>query len=298
MSKAGAMLMLVTSMALTGANVPLAKMLSASFSPDVLLVLRFAISSSVLAVLATRKTGPRLSVLAAADWGRIAILALMGSVLFTWAVLEGVQRTSGVTAGIILSALPAVVALIGVVLGARLQRGELAMVGLAVAGLVLVQAHGTAAGAAGVADTLAGNLLIGAAVVCEAAFVIVARSISRTMRPLRLALAVSLVSFSACLPFGAAGLAGLEIGAIPLHVWGMLAWYALTASVLCTVLWYRGAAYVEPWAAGLATAALPVAAMAVAVLVLGEVITPAQLAGAALVVGAIAAGTLAQRGKL
>lgn len=295
MSKAGAMLMLVTSMALTGANVPLAKMLSASLSADVLLVLRFAIAGAVLAILAAREGGPRLSSLSAPDWGRIAVLALMGSVLFTWAVLEGVQRTSGVTAGIILSALPAVVALIGALLGARLQRGEMAMVGLAVAGLVLVQAHGAAASSAGVADTLAGNLLIGAAVVCEAAFVIVAPSVSRKMRPLRLALAVSLVSLAACLPFGATGLARLEIGQVPLQVWGMLAWYALTASVLCTVLWYRGAAHVEPWAAGLATAVLPVAAMAVSVAVLGEPLTGAQLAGAVLVVGAIVAGMLAQR---
>lgn len=297
-SPAGAMMLLVTSMALTGANVPLAKVLAAALPTDVLLALRFAIASAVLALMVPREAGPRLSSLEFSDWSRIGVLAILGSVLFTWAVLAGVQRTSGVTAGIILSGLPAVVAAIGALIGSRLRWGETAMVMLAVAGLGLVQVPTGSSQSAASADTLLGNVLIGFAVLCEASFVVVARSISRRVRPLRLSLAVSVVSLIGCAPFAIQGLLRLDVPAIPLHVWGLLSWYALTASALCTVLWYRGAAHVEPWAAGLATAAVPLSAMAVSVLVLGERISALQLTGAALVVCAIAVGMLAQREAL
>lgn len=286
-----AMMLLVASMALTGANVPIAKVLATTMPAEVLLVLRFAIASAVLALLVPHEVGPRLSSLGLKAWIRVCLLAIVGSVLFTWAILAGVQRTSGVTAGIILSALPAVVALASVLLGSRLGRGQMAMVGLAVVGLGLVQVPAGSTGG----DTIIGNLLIGLAVICEASFVILAATVSRAAKPLRLSLAVSLISLAVCLPFAVPSFADIGMAAIPIHVWGLLCWYALTASALCTVLWYRGAAHVEPWAAGLATAAVPISAMVVSVAALGERITAIQLAGAALVVAAISVGMLAQR---
>lgn len=290
-----AMMLLVTSMALTGANVPLAKALSAHFQPDVLLPLRFAIASMALAFLVRLEQRPSLSALHVNDWFRILVLSLMGSVLFTWAVLAGVQRTSGITAGIILSALPAVVAVIAATMGATLRWGETVMIALAVTGLALVQApFGSQPGPAA-SDTALGNALMGFAVLCEATFVIVARSISPKLPPLMLSLLVSLMSLAICLPFATPALLRFDGAVIPLQSWGLLAWYALTASALCTVLWYRGAPHVAPWAAGLATAAVPVSAMAVSVVALGERITDAQLAGAALVVAAISVGMLVQR---
>jgi drug/metabolite transporter (DMT)-like permease len=98
-----------------------------------------------------------------------------------------------------------------------------------------------------------------------------------------------------CAPFGIGGVLRLDASTVSPGLWVLLVWYAMTASVLCTVLWYRGVAHVERWAAGLATAAVPVTALAVAAVVLGERISAAQMTGGALVVGAIAAGTLCGR---
>lgn len=296
-----ATLCLIAAMAMTGANVPLAKLLLAAMPPEVLLAMRFALASAVLALLVRAEPGPRLSSLTPRHWGTVAVLGLAGSVLFTWAVLEGVSRTSGASAGIILAALPAVVAAVGFALGERLRRGDLAMIVLAVAGVALIQGQSTAIGAEpatpakGAGDQLLGNLFIGIAVLCEAAFVVAARGISRSLGPLRLSFAVALVSLAACLPFGLAGLARFDPASVGPWQWLLFVWYALTASIACTALWYRGVAHVERWMAGLATAAVPVSAVTVSALVLGERIEPAQLAGAALVIAAIAVGTLSQR---
>ena len=124
---------------------------------------------------------------------------------------------------------------------------------------------------------------------------IVARRISAVVRPIRLSLGVALVSLAACLPTGIMSLARFDAEAVEPRTWALLIWCALTASFGCTALWYRGVAHVETWAAGLATAAVPVSALAVSVLILGERIAAAQAAGAALVIVAIAVGALSRR---
>lgn len=292
-----AMLLLIASMAMTGANVPIAKSILAEIAPEQLLLWRFALASLVLLPLSALEKGPALSSLTRRQWGLVAILAAVGSVLFTSFILAGVKRTSGASAGIILSALPAAVALFGFVLGERPRRGEIAMIALAVAGVMLVQVR-PATGSEN-ADTLIGNLMILMAVLCEAAFVVAARRISADVPPMRLSLAVALVSLGMCLGPAWLGPAWLATGSPPLAsigtvTWALFVWYTLTASVLCTVLWYRGVGHVETWAAGLATAAVPVSALAVSALWLGETISLAQVLGALLVLAAIAAGTLSR----
>ncbi len=286
------MLSLVAAMSMTGANVPLVKLLLASVPPGVLLPARFLLAAMLLAVLARHESGPSLGSLRPRQWGAIAVLGVVGSVLFTWFVLEGVRRTSGASAGIILSALPAVVAVAGLVQGERLRSGEIAMIALAVAGVALIQGQSSTAGDLG--STLLGNLLIACAVLCEAAFVIVARGISTEIGPMRLSLAVALVSLLVCVPIGAATVSSFDLRSVDVRTGALFGWYAMTASVLCTVLWYRGAAHVETWAAGLATTAVPVAALAVSVLVLNEPLSAVQLSGAGLVIAAKLAGALAR----
>ena len=164
-----AMLCLIAAMTMTGANVPLAKVLVAAFPPETLLLLRFAFASVLLALLAPAEAGPPLASLDARQWGAIVVLGIVGSVLFTWAVLEGVSRTSGASAGIIMAALPAVVAASGVAFGERLRRSDVAMIALAVCGVAMIQGQ-AAGGADEHKDQFTGNLLIGAAVLCEATF--------------------------------------------------------------------------------------------------------------------------------
>jgi drug/metabolite transporter (DMT)-like permease len=163
-------------------------------------------------------------------------------------------------------------------------------VALAVSGLVLVQATGARGGV----TTLVGNLLVGAAVLCEASFVVLGKRLAPPYQPLRLSLGANLVGLALSLPLLAAA-PPFDIASVAPGMWLLGTWYALSSSVICLWLWYRGLPHVETWLAGLATAAIPLTALAASALFLGETIGPARLAGAALVIAAIVVGALAPR---
>jgi drug/metabolite transporter (DMT)-like permease len=216
-------------------------------------------------------------------------MALLGMVGFTVLMFEGLKRTAAVDAGIITATLPAVVAALGVAFaGDRLARAQWLAVALAVAGLVIVQARGAAGGA----SSLAGNLLVAGAVLCEASFVVLGKRLAPPYRPLRLALGANLVGLVVAIPLALIDAPAFDLAAVAPAMWLLGTWYALAASVFCLWLWYRGLPHVETWLAGLATAAVPVAALAASALYLGESIDATKLAGAALVIAAIVLGAI------
>lgn len=292
MPRALACLYLACAMLMTGANVPIGKFIIASMPVYAFTFLRFVTASAVLALLASREGGARLGELQRRDWRAIGAMSLLGMVLYTVFILEGVKRTSGVDAGIILATLPAVVALLGAVfLRERPGAAQMLAVGLAASGVALIMTVETSA-TAGQASTLLGDLLVGAAVLGEAAFVVLSRRLSGVLSPVRLAFAGSLCACALSVPLALGSGELARLGNISPATWAMAGWYTLSASVLCLLLWYRGVAHVETWMAGVCTACLPLAALAVSVLVLGEPLTLAQAGGAFLVVLAILTGSL------
>ena len=174
-----ACLYLACAMLMTGANVPIGKVIVATMPVYAFTFLRFAAACLVLALLSSREGGPRLSDLKWRDWRDIAAMSLLGMVLYTVFILEGVKRTSGVDAGIILATLPGVVALLGAVfLRERPGAAQLLAVAMAASGVALILARDTSTGS-GPGSTLLGDLLVGAAVLGEAAFVVLSRGLSR-----------------------------------------------------------------------------------------------------------------------
>jgi drug/metabolite transporter (DMT)-like permease len=281
---------LAAAMMLTGANVAFGKAIVAEIPVYVFVLFRFVVASAALAVLVGTEPGPKLAAMTAADWRDLVLMALLGMIGFTVLMLEGLKRTAAVDAGIITACLPAVVAVLGVaVAGDRLSRPQIGAVGLATAGLLFVQL----AGAAGGTSSLAGNMLVGAAVLCEASFVIFGKRLAPPYRPLRLALGANLVGLVLSIPLAIGAWGSFDPLAVRPSVWLLGVWYALAASVFCLWLWYWGLPHVETWLAGLATAALPVTALAASALYLHEPIGWPKLAGAALVVAGIVLGALA-----
>jgi drug/metabolite transporter (DMT)-like permease len=228
----------------------------------------------------------------ATQWRDLTLMALLGMVGFTILMLEGLKRTAAADAGIITATLPAVAAVLGALFtGEKPSRLQALAIVLAIVGVGLVQVSGAASGTA----TLAGNLLVGGAVLGEASFVLLGKRLAPPYRPLRLALGANLVGLALSIPLALPQLPAFDPAAIAAATWALGLWYALTASVVCLWLWYRGLPHVETWLAGLATAAVPVAALAVSALWLGETVGWPRLAGAALVIAAIAFGALAPR---
>lgn len=282
----GGALFLALSMALVGLNVPVAKLLAEDLPIPMIAGLRSLIACAVLlpvlrlAGLPPRLPEPRLA------WN-LALQAAFGTVLYNLALLAGLRLTSALEGGLMLATLPAMVAIGSAIwLREALAPRALAAVGLAGLGMGAL----TLAAAGGGEGSLAGNALVLAAVAGEAAYVILAKRAAGRLPVLLAAFWMQAFSAALLLPLwlpvvgGAAALAAPEVS-------GLLLFHALTASVLCVLLWYAGLQRVPAGIAGVFTLFLPATASAVAVGVLGEAFTLAHAAGFALMLGSIALAT-------
>jgi drug/metabolite transporter (DMT)-like permease len=286
-----AYLMLAAAMATVGSTVVASKVIGQGLPPFTATALRFALALPCFLVLMrlTRTRWPR------PGWRDALLLcaqALCGSVGYTVCLIAGTRLASASAAGVLIGALPAMAALVSLVLlRERPRAGVLAAIGLATAGVVLVAAGG--AGTNG-AHSLRGDLLVLLAVLCESLFILLNKRLRAPWPPLALATAMAALGLLGALPFAAG-----ELLRQPLHgsasALAGAAYYAAVPTVAGYWLWYAGAARVPGTEASLFTAVAPASGVLLAAMLLGERIAPRMLAGLALVVGAVLVQALPSR---
>lgn len=281
-------LQLAGAMALVGANVAVAKAASPFLPVFVFTLVRFVVAAVVLVPLAWREPGRPLARLTRAEWRELFLQALFGVLLYMLCLLYGLKYTSAMSAGIITSTVPAIVAGLAVVmLGERVSLRTALALGLAVLGIAAVN---TASAQPGIApNPLVGNMLMAIAVISEGLFVIYAKRTS-ALPVYRMALAINLIGLAMTAPFSAATLLSFDAAAVPLWVWLLPVFYSLTSSVIALILWYRGLAAIPASEAAIFTSTFPIAAVAVSLAVLGETLQWAHGLGLACVLAAIFLG--------
>ena len=277
---------LALSMALVGLNVPVAKRLAEDLPLPLIAGLRCILACIVLlpllhaAGLRPRLPEPRLA------WN-LALQAAFGTVLYNLSLLAGLRLTSALEGGLMLATLPAMVAIGGALwLRETLAPRVWAAVALAALGMGAL----TAAAAAGGEGSLAGNALVLAAVAGEAAYVLLAKRAAGRLPVLLATFWMQVFSAALLVPLWLPVIGSAAALAAP-GVAALLIFHALTASVLCVVLWYAGLRSVPAGIAGVFTLFLPATASAVAVGVLGEAFTPAHAAGFALMLASVLLAT-------
>lgn len=277
-----AYLPLAASMALVGVYVALAKPLLAVLPVFALALLRFGIAALAMLPFTPRARGE--APLSPHEHRLFFVQSLFGNVLFSICLLAGLQRTSATAAGVILSTLPAMVALLSwLLLRERLSRRALAAIALAVGGIALLQFARTQ-DAAGARATAIGNLLIFGAVVCEATYVIIGKRLTATRTPLRISALLNLWGLVLMAPLGLWQLPTVDFGRLAPGHWALLVFYSIAASLVAVWLWMTGLRHLPANQAGVFTVALPIAAAAIGVAFLGETFTwlhAAALAAAA-----------------
>jgi drug/metabolite transporter (DMT)-like permease len=281
-------------MALVGANVAVAKVLSESLPIALIAFLRCLLACLVLWPLARLRDGRGAAVPGPASLRNLALQALFGTAVYNAGLLAGLRLTGALEAGLVLSTLPAVVALGAAAwLREALPPRGWAAVALAVAGMgaiTLARADGTGSG------SVLGNALVFAGVCGEAIYVLLARRIAGQVPVLTAGLWMQLFSAAVLLPFALPGFGAAlgTLGAAP-GLLALLLFHSLTASVLCVVLWYAGLRRVPAGVAGLFTGFLPATAALVAVAALGEPVAAAHLAGFALMAASLLAAFSGRR---
>lgn len=264
-----AYLLLTASMALVGSYVALSKPLLAVFPVLVLALLRFAIAA--VAMIPWTRPARDEPPLTRSEHLQLFLMSFFGNFLFSIAMLNGVARTTASAAGVILSTLPAVVALLSwLLLRERLGGRAVLAIALAVAGIALLSL--VRADDGGRASALLGNLLMLAAVGCEASYVIFARRLAQRRAPLRVSALINLWGLALIAPWGLWQLAQapIDFAAVGVGAWLLLVFYALAASLFAVWLWMAGMRDVPASTAGVFTVALPISATLVGALLLGE----------------------------
>ncbi len=272
-------LCLGSSMALVGSYVGLSKLLVAIFPVFLLAWLRFGIAAVAMASWARR--GPHEPSLSPHDRKLLFLESLLGNFLFSICMLFGVSLTSALAAGVIMAALPAVVAVLSwAFLKERITGRVAAGIAFAVGGIALVSVTKPAVGSA--PTSLLGNVLLIGAVVCEASYVVIGKKLTGQVSAKRISALVNLWGLALVTPFGLWQATRFDFGSVSAGPWWLLVFYSLAASMITVWLWMTGLKHVPASSAGVFTVLLPVSAALVGVVFLDERFSTVQIVAFAL----------------
>src|SRR6185369_6225001 len=297
---------LALSMSLVGSYVALSKPLAAAIPVFLLAWLRFGLGG--LSMLHWLRKPADEEPLSPRTRKLLFLESFLGNFLFSICMLFGVSLTSAVSAGVIMAAIPAVVALLSWAflrerIGPRIW-GAIACAGLGIALLGLaqpvgtVQASGNPGGMAERGTSWLGNLLVFGAVLCEASYAVIGKKLTGALSPKRITALINVWGFALVTPFGTYAALRFDFSSVPPGVWALLLFYSLAASIWTVWLWMTGLRTVPAAQAGVFTVMLPVSAALVGVFALGERLGAIQLLAFALALAGVVLATVPVRTRM
>ncbi len=282
-------LFLIFAQLMVGVNIVGSKYLLHDVSVTFLLVVRFWVAALWLFVIYyMQPKRKRLQNIQAekfnkTDFTYLILQALCAGALFNLLLLTGLQYTSASVAGIITSALPAMIAIFSVfLLRERLTRTAILSILLAVLGLVLINFHGLHAGGG---SNLKGSLIVILALLPESLYYVLCKIHQVRMPLILLAAWINLINGVVVLPLWV-----LHSHAMSVHLTSVAWWvvFAVTVSTAMFYLfWYMGCRGVHASLTGMFTAIMPIATLILSWLFLNEMITLLQVGGMLLVIASI-----------
>jgi len=294
LNRAWAYACLGLSMALVGSYVALSKPLVLVFPVFLLAWLRFGIGGLAMWNWLKKPAdeppiGPRTRAL-------LFLESFLGNFLFSICMLFGVSMTTAVAAGVVMSSIPAVVAVLSwLFLRERIGWRSAAGIACAALGIGLFSLQKTDAVVADGGRALLGNLLVFAAVVCEASYVVIGKRLTDGLGPKRISAIINLWGFALVTPLGLWAALSFDFGAVSAPMWTLLVFYGLAASVWTVWLWMTGLKTVPAAQAGVFTVMLPISAAAIGVLFMGERLTPMQFVAFGIALLGLVLATLPER---
>lgn len=290
-------------MSLVGSYVALSKPLVLVFPVFLLAWLRFGIGG--IAMVHWMRKPPDEPAMSPATKRLLFLESFLGNFLFSICMLYGVSMTTAVAAGVVMSAIPAVVALLSwLFLRERIGWRSIAGIACAAIGIGLfslqkavpdASAMAAPAGPWGLSRPLLGNLLVFAAVVCEASYVVIGKRLTDGLGPRRISAIINLWGFALVAPMGLWAALQFDFSAVTTPVWVLLLFYGLAASVWTVWLWMTGLRTVPAAQAGVFTVMLPVSAAAIGVLFMGERLSGLQIVAFGIALTGLVLATLPGR---
>ena len=269
---------LALSMALVGSYVALSKPLLSVFPVFLLATLRFLIGA--FAMTNWIRKPPTEAPLSPSTKKLLFLESFLGNFLFSVCMLFGMRFTTAVAAGIIMSAIPAIVALLSwIFLKERIGWRNWTGIACAALGIALYSATKSEQlpladqdqnAFLGINSIWLGNMLLIGAVFCEAAYAVIGKKLTEGLGPKRISAIINLWGLVLVLPLGVWSAIEFDFLSVPANMWLLLLFYGLAASVWTVWLWMTGLKTTPASQAGVFTVMLPISAALTGVFFLGE----------------------------
>lgn len=284
-------------MALVGSYVALSKPLVAVFPVFLLAWLRFGIGAMAMARW-LRKPADEPPITARTR-ALLFLESFLGNFLFSVCMLYGVSLTTAVAAGVVMSSIPAVVAVLSwLFLRERIGLRSAMGVGCAALGIGLFSLDkGSGAADVDASRALWGNLLVFAAVVCEASYVVIGKRLTEGLGPKRISAIINLWGLALVTPLGFWAALSFDFTVVSGPIWLLLLFYGLAASVWTVWLWMTGLKTVPASQAGVFTVMLPLSAALIGVVFMGERLTGLQLLAFGIALSGLLLATVPERAR-
>lgn len=273
---------LVAMAVIWGVNFSVVKYGTQVMAPLAYNVLRMGLGCVVLLVMASLRAGPKPA------WrDRLSLMGLgvLGHCIYQVFFISGLARTRAGTASLVISATPAVVAIVARITGhERLPRRAVLGILLSISGVLLVLGGSLSADGT---NSLIGDLMILCAVVCWGFYTTGLVPFTRRVEPVQVAAWTLCGGVVPLALIASPALWHTAWSAVTWLTWGAVAYSGLLAMVIAYLFWYRGVHELGPTRTAMYANLQPIVAVLVAWLVLHEVPTVTQGLGAATVIGGL-----------
>ncbi|WP_416150274.1 DMT family transporter [Salipaludibacillus sp. HK11] len=272
-----AYLKVIAAMVIVGSSVVVGKILIQTMPIFLASELRFLVASLILVPLLIFKEGiPSLN---KKDIVVLFFQSLAGVFLFSIFMLYGLKFTTAMEAGIVTSTLPAMVALLAYfILKEKLTRNKIVGILTAILGVIVLNVSGINE-MEGDNLKMLGNLLILGAVMGEALFIILGKSISKRISPLAITAGVSIIGVLLFLPMAIYDILNANYSFGSAHDWLLIFYFGIVVTVLAFLFMYQGIAILPATTVGVLTSVLPLSTAILSFFFLRELIYYYHLMG-------------------
>lgn len=215
-------------------------------------------------------------------------LGVLGNGIYQIFFAEGISRTRAGEAALVVGASPALIALLGRMLGVeRVTKRGAAGIALSIFGVGLVVLGRAASGTVAQGGSVLGDLLVLAGSVCWAVYTVMLMPFTKRVNGFWV-ISYSLIGGSVVLlAVGSRAMLEQQWASLPLSGWGAMLYSGWGALVVAYLLWYKGVKVLGPTRTALFGNLQPLIALLVAWITLHETPTIWQAIGAGTIVGGV-----------
>lgn len=264
-------------------NFSVVKFATGIFTPLAFTGLRVGMAAAVLVVVAVVSKSPWPG---RRDFLILLAIGVLGHGLYQLLFVEGLSRTRAGHAALIVAAAPAFIMVASRIRGIEpIRRKMLIGIALSVVGVGLIISD-SAQSPAGKA-TLAGSLLMVAAVMTWTTFTVLLQPYTLLFSPLKLSAITMIGGLLPLLVVSGPALAATDWFAIPFSAWVAVFYASIVSMVIAYLFWYRGIKLLGPTRTSVYSNIQPVIALAIAWMFLQEVPTLWQTIGATTIISGV-----------